>query len=263
MAAKRSDEDENDEGTDQEDSEGVPASFQRRRDSLVIHITCRSIEEANMVRYMASVRGQGSHPGIYVLRLVKKDKEKFDKDKRYLAAKEDNPNKSPEEKRRDLVEQAQELKLNALTDNRLEACQWLKNHILTDDEKDNRFIQNLDPEIKAVRDKMRKNHEPEMTKRLMTKYGEAMWDFVCDNGGTIPYKSVQVAVNEEDIANYTRLGFIMGELRKLGDQIMAERQAKRRSKTAEVPANMFAGTDESSLEGRALSESGRKKDKDE
>ena len=109
MAAKQSDEDENDEVIDQEetDSEGVPASFQRRRDSLVIHITCRSIEEANMVRYMASVRGQGSHPGIYVLRLVKKDKEKFDKDKRDLAAKEDNPNRSPEEKRRDLVEQAQ------------------------------------------------------------------------------------------------------------------------------------------------------------
>ena len=138
-----------------------------------------------------------------MLRLVNKDKEKFDKDKRYLAAKEDNPNRSPE-KVEGFLSNRLKSELNALTDNRLEACQWLKNHILTEDEKENRFIQNLDPKIKAVRDKMRKNHEPEMTKRLMTRYGEAMWDFVCDNGGTIPYKSVQVAVNEEGILRTTR-----------------------------------------------------------
>jgi hypothetical protein len=250
MAAKSEDR-ENDQ-EEETDSEGVPASFQRRLNSNVIYVGCRSVEEANMVRYMATARGNGSHPGVYMLRLVKKDKEKLDKEKRELSEKVDDPNRPPDEKRRDLVEQAQELKLNALTDNRLESLQWLKNYILTTDEKENRFVQNLDPEIKAVREKLRKNHEPEMTKRLMTKYGEAMWDFVCDNGGTVPFKSVQVAVNEEDIANYTRLGFIMGELRKLGDQIMADRQAKRRSKTAEVPANLFAGTDESSKEAEFL-----------
>lgn len=245
------------------DSERVPASFQRRRDNNMIYITCRNVEEANMVRYMAEARGQPKHLGIYLLGLVKKDKEKLDKARREFAEKRNDPNQTPEERRRELVEQAQELKLNALTDSRLEACQWLKNYILTQEEKGNRFILNLDPEIQAVRDKLRKSHEPEMTKRLMTKYGEAMWDFICDNGGTVLFKSVQVPLNEEDIANYTKLGYIMGELRKLGDQILTDRQMKRRSKTAEVPGEMFAGTDTSSKEAEYLASSDRKKDMDE
>ena len=72
---------------------------------------------------------------------------------------------------------------------------WLKNHISYANEKEDYFLRTLDdPVLKNFTEKLRKHKEANISNDILAKYREAMWDYVCEHGGTVALGQKQIAI---------------------------------------------------------------------
>ena len=200
--------------------------------NTVMYLKCKSPEQVANIRRMAAIRGFPNHPGNYLISLFEQDSELNEK-RHHEDKTVDESDLTLEQKRAKLAQKAGFLKTSDLSGGRYEALVWLKNHINYGNEKEDYFLRTLDPMLMSFTEKLRKHKEANLSKVILGKYRQAMWDYVCSKGGTIELKTSQIPISEDDIAKYIELASVMIELTDINDKIAEERMSKRKKSATE------------------------------